>query len=102
MIADSAARYRYPSRPDARTQVLDIAGTIRWRRWTKAAREWTSSYENTDRDHALVWGAAAPFSILTAAAWPDENWYDGEPDRFSQLACRLWLPVLDVENVDIP
>jgi exodeoxyribonuclease V gamma subunit len=71
----------------------------------KAASEWSSSYENTDRDHALVWGEAAQFSVLTDLAdpaWPDEHWYDGEPHRFGQLSCRLWFPVLDAENVDIP
>jgi exodeoxyribonuclease V gamma subunit len=68
----------------------------------KATSEWSSSYENTDRDHALVWGETAAFSVLTEAPWPDENWYEDEPDRFGRLACRLWFPVLDVETVDIP
>ena len=68
----------------------------------KAAQEWKSSYENTDRDHALVWGEAPAFSVLNDAPWPDEQWHDGEPSRFGRLACRLWFPVLDVESVDIP
>jgi exodeoxyribonuclease V gamma subunit len=68
----------------------------------KAATEWVKSYENTDRDHALVWGEAAAFSVLTQSPWPDEQWHDSEPGRFGRLACRLWFPVLDAETVDIP
>jgi exodeoxyribonuclease V gamma subunit len=68
----------------------------------KAAAEWSKSYENTDRDHALVWGESPAFSVLTESAWPDEQWSAGEPDRLGQLACRLWFPLLDHETVDIP
>jgi exodeoxyribonuclease V gamma subunit len=68
----------------------------------KAATEWTRSYENTDRDHTLVWGEAATFAALSESAWPDEHWHPDEPNRFGQLACRLWFPVLDRETVDIP
>jgi exodeoxyribonuclease V gamma subunit len=70
---------------------------------TKAADQWKFSYENTDRDHALVWGEAPGFSLVTAERpWPDEDWYAAEPDRFGQLACRLWFPLLTHETVDIP
>lgn len=52
----------------------------------RAAQDWAGTYpERDDRSHALVWGANAPFDVLT----------DGPVDMgLAALAERLWEPVL--------
>ncbi|MPZ65856.1 MAG: exodeoxyribonuclease V subunit gamma [Pseudonocardiaceae bacterium] len=58
----------------------------------EAARTWTTGpgAENADAAHELVWGPAAPFGVLL------------HDDRFAELAMRVWAPLLDAENVDVP
>ena len=62
--------------------------------------KWTSGTypgEDDDQAHQQVWGRRAPFETLLAPAQPDESW-GGEPDRFAELALRLWFPLLGHEQ----
>jgi exodeoxyribonuclease V gamma subunit len=69
----------------------------------KARQTWKQTRENEDAYAAVVWGAKAPFDVYLAetprpyepAAFFDES----ETTRFGALACRLWLPLLDAEDM---
>jgi exodeoxyribonuclease V gamma subunit len=66
----------------------------------RAGMKWTSGTypgEDDDQAHQQVWGRRAPFETLLAPAQPDESW-GGEPDRFAELAVRLWFPLLGHEQ----
>jgi exodeoxyribonuclease V gamma subunit len=58
--------------------------------------------EQTDAEHVLVYGPAAPFSVLTieppASGESGPGWHADETDRFGRLARRLWSRLLDAEN----
>ena len=68
-----------------------------------AVKEWSGPFpEHEDAEHALVYGAAAPISVLTdqvpgldegGAGWPPD-----ETDRFGLLARRLWDRLLAAET----
>ena len=62
----------------------------------EAAKEWSGKFpENADAHHVRVWGPAAPFDVLLAAApGPGED-VDGESTRLGALALTLWKPVLE-------
>jgi exodeoxyribonuclease V gamma subunit len=72
----------------------------------KARDIWKQTREHEDADAAVVWGPEAPFEVyLTDAPRPEEPaGFFGEPEasRFAALACRLWLPLLDAENLAKP
>ena len=72
---------------------------------TGAEEMWVSSKypgEQADAEHVLVYGSAAPLSVLTGQApAPGEGgpgWPVGETDRFGLLAVRLWSRLLDAET----
>jgi exodeoxyribonuclease V gamma subunit len=74
---------------------IDVAESQR-----RARMKWTSgSYpgEDDDEAHVHVWGRRAPFESLLQQVPPDEVW-GGEPDRFAELAVRLWFPLLEHER----
>ena len=66
-----------------------------------AGKEWVSDYggEQEDRSHVHVWGDRAPLDALLEQVPRDGEAEPGEPTRFGSLACRLWAPVLDAEEV---
>jgi exodeoxyribonuclease V gamma subunit len=72
-------------------------------RWSDQERRGTTyPGEQSDAEHVLLYGAAAPISALTAARpEPGEGgpgWPDNETDRFGLLARRLWEPLLNAES----
>jgi len=68
-----------------------------------ASKEWLDgrfSGEQSDAEHRLLLGDAAPITALTTdLPWDDERWYPDEVGRFGQLARRLWERLLAVEVV---
>jgi len=73
----------------------------------QAARsDWGGRFgDATDRYNALVWGEAADFDVLLAAATqPDDGTPSGlskESLRFGRLARRLWSPLLAAEQIEL-
>ncbi len=69
------------------------------RAWTSAGHgSWRRAEENNDNAIQFVYGTDAPFSVLWAQpAQQGESWSD-EPNRFAQLARRVWQPLLDHEQ----
>ena len=66
-----------------------------------AAREWRNNFggDQDDKHHRYAWGDALPLTeLLTAPPLAEENWR-GEPSRFGELACRLWAPLLNAEQL---
>ena len=66
---------------------------------TQAAKKWDDDRfpgESSDPEHVLLYGEEAPLRVLTDQA-PLPGATD-EPDRFGQLARRLWQPLLDHET----
>ena len=66
---------------------------------TQAAQKWDDGRfpgESSDAEHVLLHGEEAPLRVLTDQA-PLTGATD-EPDRFGQLARRLWQPLLDHET----
>jgi exodeoxyribonuclease V gamma subunit len=66
----------------------------------RAKMKWISGNypgEDDDQAHQQVWGHRAPFETLLVPVHPDESW-GGEPDRFAELAVRLWFPLLEHEQ----
>jgi exodeoxyribonuclease V gamma subunit len=72
----------------------------------KARGAWQEAFEHEDADAAVVFGAGAPFEVyLRQEPLPgDREDAFGEPEgtRFAALATRLWLPLLDAENLARP
>jgi exodeoxyribonuclease V gamma subunit len=66
-----------------------------------AGREWRSSFggERDDRPHVYVWGDGVALPALLAAPSGDGEQWPGETTRFGALACRLWAPVRDAEQL---
>ena len=67
----------------------------------RAAQEWRTRFggEQQDRHHRYVWGDDAPLTeLLAAPPGPTEGW-PGESTRFGALACRLWSPVRQAEEL---
>jgi len=67
----------------------------------RAAQEWRTRFggEQQDRHHRYVWGDdAALTELLAAPPGPTEVW-PGESTRFGALACRLWSPVRQAEEL---
>jgi exodeoxyribonuclease V gamma subunit len=67
----------------------------------RAAQEWRTRFggEQQDRHHRYVWGDdAALTELLAAPPGPTEGW-PGESTRFGALACRLWSPVRQAEEL---
>ena len=67
----------------------------------RAAQEWRTRFggEQQDRHHRYVWGDdAALTEVLAAPPGPTEGW-PGESTRFGALACRLWSPVRQAEEL---
>jgi exodeoxyribonuclease V gamma subunit len=69
-----------------------------------AEQEWAGDRfpgERDDPEHVLVYGAAAPLTVLTAQRpEPGEGgpgWHRDETDRFGLLARRLWGRLIDAE-----
>jgi exodeoxyribonuclease V gamma subunit len=69
------------------------------RAWTSEGHgSWRRAEENNDKTIQFVYGTDAPFSVLWAQpAQQGESWSD-EPNRFAQLARRVWQPLLDHEQ----
>ena len=66
-----------------------------------AGREWRSAFggEREDRHVQHVWGEdAALTDLLTAPPGDGEQW-PGETTRFGALACRVWAPLRDAEQL---
>ncbi|MEP6559943.1 MAG: exodeoxyribonuclease V subunit gamma [Nakamurella sp.] len=66
----------------------------------RAKQKWTSNKfpgEDDDGAHQQIWGRNAPFDTLLTPVLPADIGA-GEPDRFSELATRLWFPLLDHEQ----
>jgi exodeoxyribonuclease V gamma subunit len=70
-----------------------------------AEREWLTDRfpgEQADAEHVLLYGAAAPLSVLTTqrpvAGEGGAGWHADETDRFGLLARRLWGRLLDAES----
>ena len=65
-----------------------------------AEQEWVTG-EQDDPEHVLLYGAAAPLTVLTTQRpEPGEGgpgWHRDETDRFGLLARRLWGRLLDAE-----
>jgi exodeoxyribonuclease V gamma subunit len=69
---------------------------------------WTSSSggkfrtfrENDDAAICCVYGPDAPFSVVWDEPAPEgERWFDDEPNRFAQLALRVWGPLIEHERI---
>jgi exodeoxyribonuclease V gamma subunit len=58
--------------------------------------------EQDDAEHVLLYGAAAPLTVLTIQRPLDgeggTGWHADETDRFGLLARRLWGRLLDAES----
>ncbi len=71
-----------------------------------ARKAWRAAFEHTDRDHVVVWGEEHGFDAvleqLPAATEQGEVLDEPEATRFGALACRVWLPLLDVEILAKP
>lgn len=66
-----------------------------------AVREWRNDVagEQDDAHHRQVWGDSAPLAgLLEAEPYQDER-RAGEPTRFGAIACGLWEPVLQAEQL---
>jgi exodeoxyribonuclease V gamma subunit len=70
-----------------------------------AAREWLNDRfpgEQADAEHVLLYGEAAPLTVLTTQRPEDgeggQGWHRDETDRFGLLARRLWGRILDGET----
>jgi exodeoxyribonuclease V gamma subunit len=70
-----------------------------------AEREWLTDRfpgEQADAEHVLLYGAAAPLTVLTSQRPLDgeggAGWHADETDRFGLLARRLWGRLLDAES----
>jgi exodeoxyribonuclease V gamma subunit len=66
-----------------------------------AQREWRNDFggDQDDAHHRYAWGdGLALTALLTAPPLPDERWH-GEPSRFGELACQLWTPLLNAEQL---
>ncbi|HZG96644.1 MAG TPA: exodeoxyribonuclease V subunit gamma [Nocardioidaceae bacterium] len=72
----------------------------------KARDSWEKAREDQDGDAAVVWGPNAPFDVYLAdaprAEEPADFFDEPEASRFAALACRLWLPLLDAEDLAKP
>ncbi|HSK28244.1 MAG TPA: hypothetical protein VK894_15140, partial [Jiangellales bacterium] len=70
----------------------------------KAAQDWLGGRFEGERDdaaHRLVWGEAAEFDLLLAAASPAGTGAEAdEPHRFGELARRVWDPLLAAEALE--
>lgn len=66
-----------------------------------AGREWRSSFggEREDRPVRYVWGGSPELADLLAAPPGDGEQWPGETTRFGALACRLWAPIRDAEQL---
>jgi exodeoxyribonuclease V gamma subunit len=66
-----------------------------------AGREWRSSFggEREDRPVRYVWGDSRPLTDLLGAPPGDGEQWPGETTRFGALACRLWAPVRNCEQL---
>jgi len=66
----------------------------------RAKLKWLSNKfpgEDEDGANLQVWGRHAPFeNLLTELPAKDSG--SGEPDRFADLATRLWFPLLEHEQ----
>ncbi|MET0863930.1 MAG: hypothetical protein ABWZ98_06310, partial [Nakamurella sp.] len=65
----------------------------------RAKQKWVSNKfpgEDEDAAHQQIWGRQAPFETLLGPV-PPADAKGGEPDRFSELATRLWFPLLEHE-----
>ncbi|MET0967545.1 MAG: exodeoxyribonuclease V subunit gamma [Nakamurella sp.] len=66
----------------------------------RAKQKWVSNKfpgEDEDGANEQVWGRQAPFTTLLRPL-PANDISAGEPDRFSDLATRLWFPLLEHEQ----
>jgi exodeoxyribonuclease V gamma subunit len=67
-----------------------------------ACHQWETDRFRPERDepeHVLVWGAHAPFDVLTAAPVTDaDEQFPGETTRFGSLARLVWECLLEVET----
>ena len=68
----------------------------------KAAKAWDDAFEGDDRDHHTVWGPAARFRDVLQQRPRDADQPAGTDvrasTRFGALACRLWFPMLRVQQ----
>jgi exodeoxyribonuclease V gamma subunit len=66
-----------------------------------AQKAWTSDFggDRDDKHHQYVWGEGAPLEALLAEPARDEERWSGEPSRFGALACLLWAPLRDAEQL---
>jgi exodeoxyribonuclease V gamma subunit len=66
-----------------------------------AGRDWTSKFggESEDRHVQHCWGEGTPLTELLAAPPGEGEGWPGESTRFGALACRLWAPVRDAEQL---
>jgi exodeoxyribonuclease V gamma subunit len=66
-----------------------------------AGRQWSSSMggERDDRHARYVWGGSPPLGDLLAAPPGDGEQWPGETSRFGALACRLWAPIRNAEQL---
>jgi hypothetical protein len=72
----------------------------------KARGSWEKAREDQDGHAVVVWGPNAPFDVYLAdaprAEEPADFFDEPEASRFAALACRLWLPLLDAEDLAKP
>ena len=90
-----------PTKTSAAYAASRLGGVTVEQALESAMREWRNDFggDQDDKHHRYAWGEGLPLNeLLTAPALPDENWR-GEPSRFGELACRLWAPLLDAEQV---
>ncbi|TYP86904.1 exodeoxyribonuclease V subunit gamma [Blastococcus xanthinilyticus] len=66
-----------------------------------ARREWNRDPggEREDRSHQHLWGSRPAFDGLVEAAPADGERFPGETTRFGVLACRLWAPIRNGEQL---
>jgi exodeoxyribonuclease V gamma subunit len=66
-----------------------------------AGRRWSSSMggERDDRHARYVWGGSPPLGDLLAAPPGNGEQWPGETSRFGALACRLWAPIRNAEQL---
>jgi len=90
-----------PTKTSAAYAASRLSGVSVEQAFESAMREWRNDYggDQDDKYHRYAWGDGRPLTdLLTAAPLADENCF-GEPSRFGELACRLWAPLLNAEQL---
>jgi len=90
-----------PAKTSAAYAASRLSGVTVEQAVESAMREWRNDFggDQDDKHHRYAWGdGLALTDLLTAPPLADETWRS-EPSRFAELACRLWAPLLNAEQL---